>query len=237
MDTSSRAGSIPRSLAGLARTTVSVASSASLLVTGLPLALAGQDVIDLVEHAGTPTFPCRPDSRLVGAVGATARLTVEDARAHPPTVSVVLTGRLVLAEDRHARPEGHLLVALAVTGVVVEYDDPTSPTVVQRQLPVDSYLDFEPDPLVSTALSLMLHLTHCHQLDLREYAAVVAGCSVDEIAGASLTDLDPWGVHLTWIDGDGGGRVELLLARRATTPDLLTELLRRRLEGPRPDAY
>lgn len=236
MDTSSRTGNVPRSLAELARTTVSAASSASLFVTGIAQAPAGQDVIDLVEQAGTPTFACRPDSRLIGAVGATARLTVEDVRARPALVSVILTGRLVLAEDGQAHPDGHLLVALDVSGVVVAYDDPSSPTVVERELPVASYLEFEPDPLAVTAASLMTHLAQCHQTELREYAAAVADCPLDDIAGASLADLDPWGVHLTWIDLDGGGRVELPFARQATTPDMLSELLRERLEGSRPEA-
>ncbi|MEO7060231.1 MAG: DUF2470 domain-containing protein [Lapillicoccus sp.] len=234
MYTSSPAGSVPRSLAELARTTLTHASSASLFVVGIPQASA-RDVIDLVERAGTPTFPCAAHSHLAAALGSEARLTVEDQRAHPATVSVVLTGRLVLAEDGRASAAGHVLVALAVTGVVVEYDDPTSPTVVQRELPVDLYLDFEPDPLVATAESLMTHLTHCHQGDLREYAATVADRPVDDIAGAALNDLDPWGVHLSWIDPDGGGRVELPFTREATTPDMLADLLRRRLEGVQPD--
>lgn len=237
MDTSSRTGRVPRSLAELARTTVASASSASLYVTGIAQAPAGQDVVDLLEQDGTPTFPCLPDSALAGAVGSPARLTVEDARAHPATVSVVLTGRLVLAGDARAHADGHLLVALAVTRVVVEYDDPSSPTVVQRELPVDAYLDFEPDPLVTSARSLMAHLTHCHQADLRAYAATVADCSVDDVAGACLSELDPWGVQLAWVDVDGGGRVELLFARRATTPDMLIALLRQRLEETRPAAY
>lgn len=234
---SSPAGSVPRSLAELARTTVAGASSAALVVTGIARAPFGVDVIDLIEHAGTPTFACHPGSPLLDAVGATARLTVEDARAHPATVSIILTGRLVLAQGWRAPRDGHVLVALAVTGVVVEYDDPSSPTVVQRELPVAAYLGFEPDPLVVSATTLMTHLTHCHQQDLREYAAAVADCSVDDVAAASLTDLDPGGVHLKWIDVEGGSEVELRFARRATTPDMLAGLLRQRLQGTCPDAY
>lgn len=218
----------PRSLAELARTTVSRSGAATLVVPGLGRIALGEDAVRLVEQGGTPTFTCPSGSSLVAAVGHIAHLSVEDEWARPATVSVVLTGRLALSDHRPAGAQD-VVVRLAVASVVVEYDDAGLPGSVRRELDVDAYLGLRPDPLAATAHELARHLTRCHQDELRTYAATVADCSPDDVAGAALTDLDAWGVHLIWVDLDGGGRVELPFPREARGPEELSELLRRRL--------
>ena len=95
-----------------------------------------------------------------------------------------------------------------------------------RPLDLDAYATALPDALRASMPRLVEHTNADHGPELRELARRKLGVSVDDIAAASLDDLDASGVTLRVVDLDGVTDLRLTFVRAAVAPCELLGLLR-----------
>jgi hypothetical protein len=193
-------------LAGHARTTLAAADVATV-VGPTPLKVGVKDRDGEPELVGLPGV-------LREQVGRGRRTTVVVSPRLDDGVWLVLDGRLV-------ERDGAVVLAVEAVWVGCPHGHGHA-----RPLLLDAYATAAPDMLRASMPRLVEHTNADHGPELRELAGRTLGVPGDEIAAASLADLDATGVTLRVVDLDGGRDLRLRFVRPATSPGELLGLLR-----------
>lgn len=198
-------------LAARARTTLASADVATVVGT-MPL------TVSLRDRDGEPELQSFPDE-LREQIGRGRRTTLVITPRLDDGVWLVLDGRLV---------ERDSAVVLAVEAVWVGCPHGHGHA---RPLDLAAYATAQPDTLRAAIPRLVEHTNADHGPELRELAGRRLAVPVDEIAAASLCDLDVDAVTLRVVDLDGVTDLRLRFARPATAACELLGLLRSALTG------
>ena len=216
-------------LAGRARWALTEGTDATLLVAGLgELGAVGAEVL-LHDHCGKPVLVCPSTTQALWGAGRTALLSVATDLGGPAPVRVIFTGQLSFLEEQQPDSDT-VILALALTQVVLATAELTPGPVVQQVIPLELYWQAVPDPLAEQADSIVRHTNRHHEPQLRDFPAEQIGVPSDRIAAAALARLDRAGALLTWIDLDGAHELDIPFLRQADSPQALGCLLREHLE-------
>ncbi|MEQ6902994.1 DUF2470 domain-containing protein [Nocardioides sp. YIM 152588] len=230
-------------LAGLARSILSCPADADLRVDGTdattPVPVSGTgdgEHLTLQESDGRPVLTCPPAAPLARAAGegrgAVLTLTSGLGRPGSPDRRVVLTltGRL---EDAGTEPcpccaEPRTAAVLHPQLVLLTRHDEHG-TGLRTRVPLRAF--WSPAHELNRGLLQRTaeHANDCHQGELRVAAAALAVSRPGAVAGATLSDLSPDGLTLTWVDAAGAHQRSLPFPRAARGPRDLGELIRDRL--------
>jgi len=213
----------------LARHAVAEPVEATLLIHGAGRFLANQPRLVMQDENGRPTFVCARDSPVAAAAGSFAVLRLRPRSDGGPVATVVLAGQLAADRTHPLAMSDTAVLTLAAASIVIEQDDPGSPTVIQHTVCPQHYASAGPDALAAAARSLQEHMNDAHQRRLREFAARRAGLGDDQIASAALTDLGRDGARLNWIDTSGAHIAAIVFDRPAHGPAGLARLLHAQL--------
>lgn len=208
-------------------TTTTVASA--LLLDDATLAvrarttLAAADVVTVVgasplrvtvrDRDGEPELTTVPEG-LTEQVGRGRRTTMVVSPRLDDGVWLVLDGRLV-------ERDGAVVLAVEAVWVGCPHGHGHA-----RPLDIDAYATAVPDALRASMPRLVEHTNADHGPELRELARRKLAVPGDDIAAASLCDLDAAGVTLRVVDLDGVTDVRLRFVRPATAACELLGLLR-----------
>lgn len=224
----------PAEHVALARSILSCPASVGLVVDGCPDAVL-DDTVGMQDAGGTPTFSCPADSPLAAA-GQERR-------------NVLLTLRSGLGEPGSPERDHRLTLAGRLRAHAAEACACCDASRVRVTLEVDLTLlgtetgeasvRVPSDALRSPAHHLNRgylqrsaeHAGNSHQDELRHAVATATGTPLPDVLGVTLRDLTSTGVHVHWVDVDGGHVARVEFPRAARTPAELGELLRRELHS------
>jgi hypothetical protein len=144
-------------------------------------------------------FWCTPGSPIaVAAARARPALLTIPVRTGGLSVTVVLAGRLTLLPVNNIYGARTEVAALDLDQVFVERGGPTKPSLAKYEVPLEIYIESQPDPIADYGAQLIEHTNLAHHCELRDFVAARHGVPSEAIAGASLAALDELGgqVHL-----------------------------------------
>ncbi|WP_375485278.1 hypothetical protein [uncultured Jatrophihabitans sp.] len=224
----------PATLARQARRALADAHTATLLVEGIGRVAPHPGHVLLADHDGRPRFTCAPGSSIAVAAAARRPAVLDvgvPVGSDVVTGSVIFAGHLALGTGplaTRAAEDNLIVVELQLVSIVVEIDDPASPTVVTCRVPLEVY-GANAATLIEVAETMRVHTNTGHANRLRACAAARAGVPLGEILEAQLVEVRADGAVLDWLDTDGGHRAQLGFPRPAGDADELATALRRTL--------
>jgi hypothetical protein len=198
----------------LARRTLSHPHAARLLVDGLTPTGSASLGVELVDRHGTPVLVCDPASPLAAASRAGREATLSLLGDESLATTVTLRGRLVPAGTDAVDDRAVELVELELSWV----------SVSDQEVSLETYLE-EGGGIEAYAAAVLHHTNTVHAADLVGFVAGLSGTRRGDVAGATLSCLDPAGTSVRWVDVDGAHEVRVLFPVRATTCHQLGELV------------
>lgn len=232
-------------LARRARTTMAGADVGVLLVADGGPAICSETVVSVHDDEGEAVMGVPLDTAWLGSITSAraqwGSLVLKPAQHHG--VALTLSGRLHRVDQDAAQATsgsisdakvgsiGSVPVAIRVEKVWALCPGLAASAAVTnaREIPLMRYASAEPDLFAANSRRVMNHLNRCHGEQLRVWVAAHAATTLDEVAGAAITDLTREGLDICRVDSAGAHHTHISFGSPVQTLDQFAHLLRRYL--------